>query len=321
MSEILKALAGGKKRVSFEVVPPSRGSSPDSVLSAIENLLPWEPAFVSVTDHPHGRYWREQDGKPVAMPARVKPGTFGLSIALRDKLGVVPVPHVICVGNDVFRAEDDLIDIAFAGFSDVLLLRGDQRFSPFTESPGPGELVSALDLLRLYERVKNGQYSGRDRQGMSIGLSAGVAAYPEKHMASPNMEADIAQLKAKVDAGAEWAITQMVFDAGFYKSFIGKILAHGIQIPVIPGVKVLTSRRSLTTVPGAFGVNIPLDFYRSMEEARTAQEERLTGIRFAARLAEGLLDAGAPGLHFFTMGKAEDTRECLRAVFGDGGAK
>lgn len=316
MSAVLKALEPGKRRVSFEVVPPSRGASPEAVLGAVESLLLWDPAFVSVTDHPSGRYWREQDGKPVAMPARAKPGTFGLCVALRDRLGVTTVPHVVCVGNDRFRAEDELIDIAFAGFTDVFLVRGDQRFSPYADKMGPGELASALELVRLHAQVREGRYSGREKPGMRSGLSAGVAAYPEKHPASPNREADLTQLAGKVAAGAQWAITQMLFDATLYKDYIEQARAAGIGIPIIPGVKVLTGRRSLEAVPGAFNVSIPIAFQRAMDEARSPEEERLAGLRHAEALVRSLYDFGAPCVHFFTMGKADDVLQTLSALFG-----
>lgn len=283
--------------------------------------MAWCPAFVSVTDHPGGRYWRERDGLPVAAPSRAKPGTLGLCVALRQRFGLATVPHVVCLGHDTFRAEDEFIDIAYAGFRDVFLVRGDQRFAPYASRPGAGELGCALELVRLSAEINRGRYSGREKPGLPAGLSVGVAGYPEKHPAAPNMESDVSVLAAKVASGAAWVVTQMVFDAFLYRDYLARARAAGVGVPVVPGIKALTSLKSLRSVPGAFNVSVPASLARAMENARTPSAERSAGIRHAAALARELYDAGAPCVHFFTMGKADDTAEALAAVFGPGGSK
>jgi methylenetetrahydrofolate reductase (NADPH) len=327
MSSVLDALAAAPRRISMEVVPPSRGGDPDGVIACVEALAPFEPAFVSVTDHPAGHAWAERDGAPVAVPIRGKPGTLGLCVAIRERTGATVVPHLVCLGSDRFKAEDQLIDLRYAGFTDVFVVRGDERFSPFA-SPGTGtgpgapgvagygSLSQAVDLVRIVAAINRGDYLSDGSKGSPAGFSVGVAAYPEKHPASPNPEADLASLREKVQAGASWIATQMVFDAGRYADFVGRARAAGIEEPIIPGLKPLVRARSLAGVPGTFFVDVPRALVDALTEARSPAEERLAGIRYAAALVGRLYDAGAPCIHFFTMGKARDAVETLEAVFG-----
>jgi methylenetetrahydrofolate reductase (NADPH) len=317
MSAVLDALAAKAQRVSVEVVPPSRGADPDGIIACIEALAPYDPAFVSVTDHPGGRLWVDESGTPKSMPARAKPGTLGLCVALRQETGLPVVPHVVCLGNDRFSAEDAFIDFRYAGFKDVFVVRGDERFAPYAKA-AVEELPSALDLVRLAAALNRGEYAGGASRGSAAGFSIGVTAYPEKHPASPNPERDLAALAAKEEAGARWALSQMVFDAAVFKDFLARCRSAGIGLPIMPGIKPLCSLRSLSSVPRHFFVNLPEAFIRNMEAARSPAEERLVGIRYASELCAGLYDAGAPCLHFFSMGKPRDTVETLAALFGPG---
>ncbi len=323
MSTVLDALAAAPRRISMEVVPPSRGGDPDGVIACVEALAPFEPAFVSVTDHPAGRAWAERDGTPVAVPIRGKPGTLGLCVAIRERTGATVVPHIVCLGNDRFKAEDQLIDLRYAGFTDVFVVRGDERFAPFVSSGpnvsgsgGSGSLSRAVDLVRIVAAMNRGDYLSDGSKGSPAGFSVGVAAYPEKHPSSPNPEADLASLVEKVEAGASWIATQMVFDADRYAVFAESARAAGIVAPIIPGLKPLVRAKSLAGVPGTFFVDVPRDLVDALTEARSPAAERLAGIRHAAALVGRLYDAGAPCIHFFTMGKARDAVETLEAVFG-----
>lgn len=331
MSRVIEALGERPRRISIEVVPPSRGGDPDGVIACVEAVGPFEPAFVSVTDHPAGRVWEERDGVPVSRPIRGKPGTLGLCVAIREKTGALVVPHVVCLGNDRFKAEDQLIDLRYAGFTDVFIVRGDERFTPFADKAGQGNaaakpdgaagggagpLPRALDLVRLAAAMNAGDYLSDGSKGSPAGLSLGVAAYPEKHPQSPNPEADLAALAEKMAAGADWIATQMVFSAERYANFVAGARAAGISAPIIPGVKALTRARSLAGIPGTFFVDVPPKLVGALLAARSPAEERLAGIRHAAALVEALFEAGAPCVHFFTMGKARDAVETLNAVFG-----
>ena len=327
MSSVLDALAANPRRISMEVVPPSRGGDPDGVIACVEALAPFGPAFVSVTDHPAGRAWAERDGNPVAVPIRGKPGTLGLCVAIRARTGATVVPHLVCLGNDRFKAEDQLIDLRYAGFTDIFVVRGDERFTPFVKSgstngatvpdtAGSGSLSRALDLVRIVAAINRGDYLSDGSKGSPAGFTVGVAAYPEKHPSSPNPEADLAALVEKVTAGASWIATQMVFDADRYSDFADRARAAGIEAPIIPGIKPLVRASSLAGLPGTFFVDVPRALVEALTEARSPAKERLAGIRHAADLVGRLYDAGAPCIHFFTMGKARDAVETLEAVFG-----
>lgn len=322
MRDVLSSLASGRPRISIEVVPPDRGGDPDGVVACVEALAAYEPAFVSVTDHPAGRAWAERSGQPVAVPIRGKPGTLGLCVAIRERTGALVVPHVVCLGSDRFKAEDQLIDLRYAGFGDVFVVRGDERFTPFAgeaKRDAGGALERAIDLVRIAAAMNAGDYLSDGSKGSPAGLSIGVAAYPEKHPQAANPEADLQAFASKVEAGASWAATQMVFDAGAYARFVARAREAGIGIPIVPGVKPLTRARSLAAVPGTFFVDVPPELARALSEARSPAEERLAGIRHAAALVGALYDAGAPCVHFFTMGKARDAADTLEAVFGRGG--
>lgn len=322
MAKVLASINTRSNRISIELVPPSRGGNPDAIFACVEATAPFEPAFISVTDHPFGRAWEERLGKPVAMPIRAKPGTLGLCVALREKTGAIVVPHLVCIGNDLFKAEDQLIDLCYAGFSDIFVIRGDERFTPFAnklDDSNDKSLKRAIELVELVAAMNNGEYLSDGTKGSRAGFSVGVASYPEKHHQAANLEADIANLAKKEKTGASWSVTQMLFDASIYSAFLEKLKASGIGLPVIPGIKPIMKARSLASIPGTFYVNLPQSLVNALENARTPKEERLAGTRHAATLVQELYDAGAPCVHFFTMGRAKDTVEVLEAVFGPKG--
>ena len=240
------------------------------------------------------------------------------------------MPHLVCLGNDRFKAEDQLIDLRYAGFTDVFVVRGDERFTPFVSRDGGatsgacryGILPRAVDLVRIVAAMNRGDYLSDGSKGSPAGFTVGVAAYPEKHPASPNPEADLASLREKVEAGASWIATQMVFDAESLRRFRKPGPGRRHRCAHHPGLKPLVRAKSLAGVPGTFFVDVPRALVDALTEARSPAEERLAGIRHAAALVERLYDAGAPCVHFFTMGKARDAVETLEAVFGraSGGA-
>ncbi|GAB1432471.1 methylenetetrahydrofolate reductase [NAD(P)H] [Spirochaetota bacterium] len=323
MSKLLTSINARKNRISIELVPPGRGRDPDGTIACVEAVARFEPAFVSVTDHPAGRAWEERMGKAVALPIRAKPGTLGLCVAIREKTGALVVPHLVCIGNGIFKAEDQLIDLCYAGFNDIFIIRGDERFIPFAgkqENEDKKELKHALDLVELAAAMNRGEYLSDGSKGAMTKFSVGVAAYPEKHPQAANLESDLAALANKEKGGASWAATQMLFDAAIYESFVNKSGKAGIGLAIIPGVKPVLNARSLSRLPGTFFVNIPQKLVNALENARSPAEERLAGIKHAASLVQKLYDAGAPCVHFFTMGRAKDTVDVLEAVFGPKGA-
>jgi len=321
---VLEALSAGR-RVSIEVVPPSRGGDIEAIKGAVGLLMPHDPAFVSVTDHPAGRAWAESAEGPSRVALRTKPGTLGTAVAIRDAFRVQTVPHLVCGSADRLAMEDLLIDLHYAGFADLFAVRGDDRFSPAAlrhgapePSRGADGYAHAIDLVKHIAALNAARYTP-PAEGRPTSFRVGVAGYPQKHYAAPNLETDIARLAEKVRAGASYIVTQMVFEAGAYKELLERLRSGGIDVPVIPGIKPLLRASAVDSIPRTFFVDLPQALVAALEEARSPAEERAAGIAWAVKLAGDLTDAGAPCLHFFTMGSGAATKAVLDAFFGPRG--
>jgi len=315
---VLEALASAKRRFSIEVVPPARGGDLDLIKAAVETVMPWEPAFVSVTDHAPGQAWVDGEGGPTRVALRTRPGTLGTSIALRETFRVTAMPHLVAVGADRLSMEDLLIDLHHAGFHDVFAVRGDDRAIPAAEDEDPcsgGSYSRAEDLVRHVGELNAGRFSP-PAEGKPTAFVVGVAGYPERHFASPDLETDLDIVVGKVEAGAKFIITQMIFHASGYRLFVEALRARGVDLPIVPGIKPLLRRSSLSLIPRSFHVTIPEALVRAMEAARTPSEERRVGIDWAVRLGAELFEAGAPCLHYFTMGRGEVMANILEETFG-----
>ncbi|MDP3176931.1 MAG: methylenetetrahydrofolate reductase [Spirochaetaceae bacterium] len=321
---VLESLSAGR-RVSIEVVPPSRGGDIEAIKGAVGLLMPHDPAFVSVTDHPAGRAWAESSDGPSRVALRTKPGTLGTAVAIRDAFRVQTVPHLVCGTADRLAMEDLLIDLHYAGFADLFVVRGDDRFSPAALRPGAtvasraaDSYAYAIDLVAHIAALNAGRYTP-PAEGRPTSFRVGVAGYPQKHYAAPNLETDIARLAEKVRAGASYIVTQMVFEAGAYKELLKRLREGGIDVPVIPGIKPLLRASAVDSIPRTFFVDLPQALVSALNEARSPAEERAAGIAWATKLAGDLTDAGAPCLHFFTMGSGAATKAVLDAFFGTKG--
>lgn len=324
----MDALADGG-RISIEVVPPSRGGDIEEIMGAVRLLMPHRPAFVSVTDHPAGRAWADSASGPARVALRTKPGTLGTAVAIREEFRVTTLPHLVASGADRLAMEDLLIDLHYAGFRDLFVVRGDERYAPpgLRQDGGragsPGGAAScvecyghAADLVAHVAALNAGRYTPPS-EGRPTAFAIGVAGYPQKHFEAPNLEADILNLKAKIDAGASFVVTQMVFEARHYAALAQGLAGLGAKLPVIPGIKPVLRASSLASIPRTFFVDLPQGLVSALSEARSPAEERAAGIKWAVRLASELLDAGAPCLHFFTMGSGAATKAVLDGLFGN----
>ncbi|MDA8410391.1 MAG: methylenetetrahydrofolate reductase [Treponema sp.] len=337
ITRVLDALSGGKKRFSLEVIPPLRGGDMDAIMHAVEATMPWQPAFVSVTDHARSQASLDCEGESTIVP-RPRPGTLGTSVAIRDRFGITTVPHLVAFGAERLAMEDLLIDLHWSGFHDLFVVRGDDGRPPATARPDasrvdatrsdagraeaaacvdspPPSYPGAVDLLRHIGDLNAGRYSP-PVQGTQTSFVVGVAGYPEKHVAAPSFEADMDSLAEKLRAGASFIISQMVFDAGHYRRFVEELRRRGFSTPVIPGLKPILRHSSLALIPASFFVDIPLPLAKAMEEARSPSEERRIGTEWAVRIAHDLLDAGAPCIQYFTMGRGDALKDILKATFG-----
>ncbi|MBU4267546.1 MAG: methylenetetrahydrofolate reductase [Acidobacteria bacterium] len=304
-----------KLMFSLEITPPDRGKSVDDILSSIETMMPFDPQFINVTYHQPHVVYEEKAGVISRRPRRKKPGTVGICSAIRNRFRVEPVPHLICGGFDHFETEDALIDLNFLGIENILALRGDPPPGQPRYIPEKNGHQYAWQLVEQIAQLNRGQYIDELEDPFPTNFCIGVAAYPEKHFESPNLEKDLFYLKKKVDMGAEYIITQMFYDFRQYRTFVEKARAIGIQVPIIPGLKPLVSKKQITTIPSSFHVNIPAELVASIEEARSREQEFANGVRFLARLAEQLIDYGVPGIHVFSMGQGRAAKAFLETVF------
>lgn len=331
-ARVLDSLASGRC-LSIEMVPPPRGGDLESIMAAMEAIAPHGPSFVSVTDHPGGKAWADADGRPTRIALRTKPGTLGTAVALRDAFGVTTIPHIVGGMADRLDVEDLLIDLHYANFRDIFVVMGDDRYSPAALSgqgeagksagkgrgksccPGAEGYDHATDIVEHISRLNQGHYTP-PAEGKPTDFTIGVAAYPQKHFAAENPESDFEHLVEKIQAGAKFVITQMVFEAAPYIELVRRLRERGIDVPVLPGIKPLFKASSLDLIPRTFFIDLPQPLVRALREARSPEEEKTAGIAWTAQLCRELLDAGAPGLHFFTMGRGAGTRWILDALYG-----
>lgn len=318
MAKVTEWLNNNRKLMfSLEITPPDRGKGVDDILAVIKALMPYDPQFINVTYHQPHVVYEEKDGIITRRPRRKKPGTVGICSAIRNRFQVEPVPHLVCGSFSRYETEDTLIDLHFLGIENILALRGDPP-------PGQSRFIPEKDghhhscqLVEQIASMNKGRYIDELEDPFTTNFCIGVAAYPEKHFESPNLEKDLFYLKKKVDMGAEYIITQMFYDFQIYKNFVEKARAIGITVPIIPGLKPLVSHKQLLNIPSAFHVNIPVGLVNLIEEARTPAQAFDKGVRFMAGLAEQLIAFGIPGLHVFTMGQGRSAQALLGLLFGN----
>tara|TARA_B110000285_G_scaffold187164_1_gene212784 strand:+ start:480 stop:1433 length:954 start_codon:yes stop_codon:yes gene_type:complete len=302
---------------SFELLPPLKGENIQKIHSTVESLLEFNPAFVDVTYHREEFVYREvTSGLLEKRTVRKRPGTVGICAAISHKYNLDTVPHIICGGFTKEETENALIDLDFVGVENVLLLRGDAIRSEGRFKAEADGHAYALDLLNQVTAMNNGRYLDPDLKNTNAtDFCIGVAGYPEKHFEAPNLESDLRWLKRKVEDGAEYIITQMFFDNDAYFDFVSKCKSQGINIPIIPGLKPLSTKGQLSSLPQNFHVNMPDELVRMVEDAKTKEDVKEAGVQWCIQQARALKAAGVPCLHFYTMGKAEPTTRIAREVF------
>jgi len=284
----------------------------------MDALSAFEPAFVDVTYHREEYVYREVGpGLLQKRTVRKRPGTVGICAALMNRYDVETVPHIICGGFSVEETENALIDLDFVGVRNVLALRGDAIRSEGRFKAEADGHAFAIDLVDQIVDLNKGIYLDPDlKNTMATDFCIGVAGYPEKHFEAPNPDSDLRWLKKKVEHGAEYIITQMFFDNKRYFDFVNRCRAEGIDVPIIPGIKPLTTASQLHILPQVFHVDLPEALVQSVEAAKTRDQVKKAGMDWCTQQAEELLEQGVPTLHFYTMGKAMPTQEIARRVFG-----
>ena len=302
-------------RFAFELLPPLKGDGMKRVFKAIDPLMEFNPAYINVTFHREGlKSTTLADGTTESHITRHRPGTVGISAAIQQRYGINVVPHLICGGLSKYDIEDALIDMDFLGLHNVLALRGDKSQSEPLFTPHPQGHCHAGDLVGQIAAMNRGEFvDGEVEECHNSKFSIGVAGYPERHSDAVSLESDIQHLKAKVDAGADYIVTQMFFDNSKFFTFVERCRKAGITIPIIPGIKPLSTQKHLTILPKIFNVEIPEALSR--EVLSHADDVKSVGVEWAIAQAQELKKAGTPILHFYTMGLADSTRRIAKAIF------
>lgn len=298
---------------SFELTPPERGTSIREVNEIIDLLMPYDPAFIDVTNHAADSWFEEKDNNSfVRHITRKRPGTLGLCAAIKYRYNVEAVPHLLCVGFTKEETEDALIELSFLDIHNVVALRGDQTDWKAVRRGARNKYAD--DLVRQIMDMNRGEYLHSMTAAEVTDFCVGVAAYPEKHFEAPSLAYDIEMLKKKIDAGAEYIITQMFFDNAAFFDFRDKCVAAGIDVPIIPGLKVLTRKSLLTNIPRNFHVDLPDDLVAEIMAADKPSHVKEIGRRFGLDQARELLDGDVPGLHFFVYSDAPVAADVVKEL-------
>ncbi len=294
-----------KTLVSFEILPPLKGKTIDSIYSHLDPLMEFKPAFINVTYHRiETMFKKKADGTFEKVEVRKRPGTVAICAAIKNHYNIDTVPHLICGGFTKRDTEDALIDLNFLGIDNVLVLRGDAAKNEANFEPEPNGHAYAVDLLKQVVNLKNGIYQEEDiKNGGKPDFCIGTAGYPEKHFEAPNLETDLLYLKGKVDAGADYIMTQMFFNNQKFFDFVKSCRDAGINVPIIPGLKPITNKKQLTILPKIFHVDIPTTLSNAISAAKTDEEVEQIGTEWLVQQSKELKEFGVPVLHYYTLGK------------------
>ncbi|RYF91473.1 MAG: methylenetetrahydrofolate reductase [NAD(P)H] [Chitinophagaceae bacterium] len=296
-----------KPLVSFEILPPLKGKGIQSLYNHLDPLMECKPAFINVTYHRSEHLFKKKaDGTFEKVVVRKRPGTESICAAIMNKYNVDTVPHLICGGFGINETEDALINLNYLGIDNVLVLRGDAAKNEANFEPEPGGHKYALDLLKQVTNLNAGVYLEEElKNTIKTKFCIGVAGYPEKHFEAPNMDSDLQYLKQKVDAGADYIVTQMFFDNSKYFAFVNACRDIGITVPIIPGLKPIYTIKQLTLLPKVFHIDLPLALSNEITKCKTDEEVEQVGKEWLLEQSKDLYKAGVPVLHYYTLGRPQ----------------
>jgi len=307
----------GKTVFSFELLPPMKGNDAGKLFQTIESLTEFDPKYINITTHRDEVEFKEMpDGSIVKQTVRKRPGTVAIAASIQHKYGIPVVPHILCGGFTKSETEHVLIDLNFLGIKNVLALRGDGIKGQHIFQPEKNGHANASDLVKQIDALKNGKYLEQDlKNNAPLDFCIGVAGYPEKHFEAPNMEHDLFYLKQKVDAGADYVVTQMFFDNRVYFDFVKKCRESGIRVPIIPGIKPINLLNQLTVLPKIFSIDIPMELGKALAQCKTNDEAAKVGTEWTIMQAKELVANNVPSLHIYTYGVSDNVKEIVKTVF------
>jgi methylenetetrahydrofolate reductase (NADPH) len=301
---------------SFEILPPLKGKSIHSIYDGIDPLMEFKPKFVNVTYHREEFIYKERDnGLLEKIAIRKRPGTVGICAAIMNKYHVDAVPHLICGGFSKEETENALIDLQFLGIDNVLALRGDSIKTEATFKPHKEGHKYAVDLIHQISDMNSGNYMMDDVQLEPTDFCIGTAGYPEKHFEAMNLTTDMHYLKAKVDAGAEYVVTQMFFDNQKYFDFVNSCRAIGITVPIIPGLKPIKTLEHITFLPKFFKIDYPEALSKELLKCKDNKEVEALGIEWGIQQSKELKERNAPCIHYYTMSNSSMVKAIAKEIF------
>jgi methylenetetrahydrofolate reductase (NADPH) len=302
---------------SFEILPPLKGNDIQSLYDGIDPLIEFKPRFINVTYHREEYVYKKMpNGLLKRVSLRKRPGTVGICAAIMNKYKIDAVPHLICGGFTKEETENALIDLSFLGIDNVLALRGDAIKTEDTFIPEKEGNAHAVELIQQIVSLNNGQYLHEEvRSDYNTDFCIGTAGYPEKHFEALSLKTDLKYLKDKVDAGAEYITTQMFFDNDKYFAFVDNCRKAGITVPIIPGLKPITTLKHIQFLPKTFKIDFPDAFADELMKCKSNDDVRKVGVEWAIQQSKELMAANVPVLHYYTMGKSGAVRDIVKEVF------
>ena len=317
-TKVIDILNQSKKTlISFELLPPLKGDDVESIYETLDPLMEFNPPYINITYHQEEVVYKKINHNMVERKTIWKrPGTVAIAAALKYKYKVIVVPHLICGGFTLEETENALIDLNFLGVNNLLAVRGDPNSESKHFIPEEGGHVHSIDLLKQIINMNNGIYLDDELQHPApTNFSVGVAGYPEKHPEAPNLESDLYFLKKKIDAGAEFIVTQMVFNNSNFFAFVDNCRKKGIDVPIIPGIKPISMHDHLSYLPKTFNIDLPEILVKEVLKCKNQQQVREVGIEWAITQSKELIAAGVPVMHYYTMGKSDNIIKIARGAF------
>jgi methylenetetrahydrofolate reductase (NADPH) len=316
--KVINHIKQAKKTLfSFEILPPLKGKSIQSIYEGIDPLMEFKPSFINVTYHREEYVYKKREkGYLEKVSIRKRPGTVGICAAIINKYKVDTVPHLICGGFTKEETENALIDLHFLGIDNVLALRGDPVKTEPHFIPMENGHSFAIDIVKQIVNMNKGIYIDDELETAApTDFCIGVAGYPEKHFEALNQKTDLLNLKRKVDAGADYVVTQMFFDNRKYFDFVENCRKMEINVPILPGIKPITNLKHINYLPKTFNIDLPDEFADELLKCKTDKEVRQVGVEWAIQQSKELMKAGVPCIHYYTMGKSEAVRDIAKEVF------
>ena len=306
----------GKTQFTFEILPPVKGHHINSIFDNVDPLMEFNPPFIDVTYHREEYIFNEKEnGLLEKKVVRKRPGTVGICAALQNKYNVDAVPHILCGGFSREVTENFLIDLDFLGIDNVVALRGDAIKSETYFTPDRDGHKYASELVNQITNLNNGVYLEDLEVATKTNFCIGVAGYPEKHMEAPSMKSDLHFLKEKIKLGADYVITQMFFDNKKYFEFVDLCKEEGINVPIIPGLKPISTLKQLNLIPHRFHCDLPEPLIKEIIKCKDNAEVRQVGIEWCIEQSKELASKNVPFLHYYSMGRSSNIKAVAEAIF------